>query len=241
MPSRWTLTLTAERPDTARRITPVQLHGATADLVEGSFVDHRAQTKPYSVTPLINLGYGRAELRISWLSDTHRLDLSDRTAEPVRFGAQLFRVLGARETRTSYADLRRLPQARRARMTFHTPTYFARAGRWYPLPDPTLLYGGLIRRWNTYAPPKSRVEESDQKLLVDALTVAEVDITSEDVRLGANGAVRVGFRGKAAFMLTGSRHDCMRQWFTTLSMYADLVGVGAQTTHGLGVTEVQLT
>lgn len=240
MPSRWTLTLAAEHAHAARPITPVQLHAATAALAEAPFGDHHAQTKPYSVTPLLGLGQDRAELRIGWLTDTHRLDLTHTVGTRVRFGAQFFRVLDTRETRVPYQALRHLPPVRRALLTFQTPTYFARAGRWYPLPDPTLLYEGLVRRWNTYAPADSRIEEPDQKRLLNIVALTDVDITSEKIHLGANGATRVGFRGQAEFTLTGTQTHAAQRCFTALSAYAELAGVGAQTTHGLGTVETQL-
>lgn len=240
MPSRWTLTLAAERPETAGPVSPAHLHAATAALVEPADGDHHAQTKPYSVTPLMDLGHGRALLRIGWLTDTDRPRLDRRIGDRLRFGSQFFHLVDAREDLVPYPALRHLPPARRALIAFRSPTYFARAGRWYPLPDPTLLYNGLIRRWNTYAPAPTHFTESEQKLLLDTVSIASIDIQSGTHRLAPDRSPRITFTGHVEYTLTGTHRTEAAPLFTALTVYADLAGVGAQTTHGLGTVETEL-
>lgn len=245
MPSRWNLTLTPERSDAAKPITANQLHAAVAHLVEprndGRNGDHHAQIRPYSVRPLTLLD-DAAGLRIGWLDDTARLRLDQCFDERVRFGSQFFHVEKAEEEYVPYQALVHLPSASRALMTFLTATYFARAGRWYPLPDPDLLFMSLVRRWNTYAPEGCRLGKTKQKLLFDILAIADVEVSSQRVEFGVKGAVRVAFTGRAEFVLTDRRIADVGAawWFATLSAYADLPGVGAQTTHGLGAVDVEL-
>ncbi|MFF6815164.1 CRISPR system precrRNA processing endoribonuclease RAMP protein Cas6 [Streptomyces sp. NPDC012403] len=240
MPSRWTLTLKAECPEAAAPVSPAHLHATTAHLVEPSDGDHHAQTKPYSVAPLKDLGNGRASLHIGWLIDTTRPRLDQRIGERIRFGPQSFRITGAHEDLVPYAALRHLPPARRALLTFCSPTYFARAGRWYPMPDPTLLYNGLARRWNTYAPTGLNVPDTTLDLLLNTVSIAFVDIRSGTLRLAPDRGKRVTFTGQAEYVLTNPYQADAAPLFTTLSIYANLAGVGAQTTHGLGAVEAEL-
>lgn len=77
MPTRWALTLRRERPSVERSVTPEQLHGLTAALLEGAGADHHAQHKPYLVSPLMAADRsGTAVLRIGWLQDSLHPDLA---------------------------------------------------------------------------------------------------------------------------------------------------------------------
>ncbi|CAL9672396.1 hypothetical protein SUDANB176_07499 (plasmid) [Streptomyces sp. enrichment culture] len=97
MPSRWTLTSVAEAPDHARPIPSAQLHGAAAALVEPPDGDHLAQTKPYSVAPLRNVGEGQACLHISCPDDTDRPRPEQFLGERIRFGSRFFRLTAVDE------------------------------------------------------------------------------------------------------------------------------------------------
>lgn len=241
MPARWTLTLFAERPDTGRAVSPAQLHGLAATLLEGAGADHRAQNKPYAITPLMATGEpGTATLRIGWLQDTPRPDLSLLIGQQVRLGAQFFTVTDdAAEEFTPYGALRELQPARRAVFGFCSVTYFSRSGRWYPLPDPVLLYGGLTRRWNLFAPPYAQVSEADEKALLSAVALSAYDTASQVADLGAGR--RIGFTGNAVYTLTGDHADhTTASLFSALTLFAAASGVGAQTTHGLGAVEAEL-
>jgi CRISPR-associated endoribonuclease Cas6 len=185
-------------------------------------------------------GSGRASLRIGWLMDTARPRLDQCIGEHIRFGPQFFHITDADEDVVPYAALRHLPPARRALLTFHSPTYFARAGRWYPMPDPTLLYNGLSRRWNTYAPTDLNVTDTERDLLLGTVSIAFVDIQSGTRELAPDKGTRVTFTGQIEYVLTGTHWADAAPLFTTTTVYAGLAGVGAQTTHGLGAVETEL-
>ncbi|MGW2320088.1 CRISPR system precrRNA processing endoribonuclease RAMP protein Cas6 [Streptomyces sp. NPDC001680] len=241
MPARWTLLLQAERPDAERPVLPAQLHGLAAHLLEGAGANHHAQHKPYTVSPLLAAPGPRGDtalLRLGWLPDTPRPDFTRLTGARVRLGAQFFTIASAEEEFTSYAGLLSIPPADRAVMRFRSATYFSRSGRWYPLPDPVLLYAGLIRRWNLFAPERARITETEEKELLGAVALSAHDITSQPVDLGAGN--RIGFTGTAAFRLLGQNAMNSPQHFAALTMFATASGIGAQTTHGLGTVEVEL-
>jgi CRISPR-associated endoribonuclease Cas6 len=249
MPSRWTLVLEADRPDAERPVPPRQLHGFAASLLEHAGTDHRSQDKPYTVSPLMaaparsRAPHGRATtavLHLGWLPDTPRPDLTRLTGTRIRLGAQFFTVASAHEDLMPYAALVRVPPAERAVLDFRSVTYFSRNGRWHPLPDPVLLYGGLIRRWNLFAPPQARLTDVEEKELLGAVALSAHDISSSPV--SPDSGARIGFTGTAVFRLLDQHGPGPRTWqlFTALSLFAMVAGVGAQTTHGLGTVEVTL-
>ncbi|WP_416976977.1 CRISPR system precrRNA processing endoribonuclease RAMP protein Cas6 [Streptomyces sp. T028] len=242
MPTRWTLTLTAHRPHTQRPVTPAQLHGLAAHLFEATGTDHHAQHKPYSISPLLTATTtpATALLRLGWLPDTPRPDLTQLTGHTLRLGAQHFTVTTTHEEFTPYTALSHLPPATRAVIHFRSATYFSRNGRWHPLPDPELLYSTLIWRWNLFAPETARITDTERKELIDATALSAHDISSLPVSLGTG--TRIGFTGTAAFRLLNhpQPHTPTSRHFTALSLFATTAGTGAQTTHGLGSVEVHL-
>jgi CRISPR-associated endoribonuclease Cas6 len=156
----------------------------------------------------------------------------------VRLGAQFFAVTFAEEEFTPYPALLQVPPAQRALMHFRSATYFSRNGRWHPLPDPVLLYGGLIRRWNLFAPEYAKIGADEERELLAAVALSAHDVASTPVDLGT--ATRIGFTGTAEFRLVGQHTKTTPQRFASLSLFATASGVGAQTTHGLGAMDVQL-
>jgi CRISPR-associated endoribonuclease Cas6 len=241
MPTRWTLLLQAERPDAERPVSAAQLHGLAAHLLEGSGANHHAQHKPYAISPLLAApgpSGANALLRLGWLPDTPRPDFTRLTRARVRLGAQFFTVASAEEEFTPYTGLLSLPPVERAVIRFRSATYFSRSGRWYPLPDPVLLYGGLIRRWNLFAPEHARITETEEKELLGAVALSAHEIASKPVELGAGN--RIGFTGTAIFRLLGHYAMSSPQQFAGLTLFATASGIGAQTTHGLGAVEVEL-
>jgi CRISPR-associated endoribonuclease Cas6 len=239
MPARWTLTLRAERPTARTAVTPAQLHGLAATLLEGTGADHHAQHKPYTVTPLMATAQpATATLRLGWLQDTPRPHLTTVIGQRIRLGAQFFTVTHADEEFTPFPLLAQTPETRRVVIHFLSATYFSRNGRWHPLPDPVLLYSSLIRRWNHFASTHATIDPDQEKALLSSIALSAHDIASTPAHLG-NGT-RVGFTGHAAFTLTGPHAPSAARPFAALSLFATAAGAGAQTTHGLGTVNVSI-
>lgn len=238
MPQRWHLLLHPEHATRRQRATPAHLHGLACHLLEGAGADHHRQTKPFSVTPLVEAtGAPRcATFTLGWLDDRTIPPLEKLVGEPVRLGSQHFTVQDVRGEGAPYAALLSLPTARRAAMDFLSVTYFSRNGRWIPLPDPELVYGSLARRWNAFA--DHPVPDGVLADLLAGVAVSSHDVASAPVEIGPGH--RIGFRGHASFTLPRPNSAAVASAFTALSSFAELAGVGAQTTHGLGWTRVNL-
>ncbi|WP_369360196.1 CRISPR system precrRNA processing endoribonuclease RAMP protein Cas6 [Streptomyces sp. cg2] len=238
MPTRWQLLLRPIDPTRTTHVPPAQLHGLACNLFEGAGDDHRSQTKPFSVTPLVQAPHapGHATLALSWLSDKATPPLDKLWGSQVRLGAQSFTVEDVQTASAPYAALHALPATRRITLNFLSVTYFTRSGRWIPLPDPELLYAGLARRWNAFAP-----QSLPDPLIAALLTTVRLtahELRSAPAHLGA--ASRTGFTGHATFTLPHTAPDDVASAFTSLSAFAEAAGIGAQTTHGLGWTTTTL-
>ncbi|MGW2303946.1 CRISPR system precrRNA processing endoribonuclease RAMP protein Cas6 [Streptomyces sp. NPDC001809] len=240
MPTLWHLTLRAARP-VQRQVTPAQLHGLACTLLENPRGDHHAANKPWSVSPLFAATEPQtAVLRIGWLDDTRHLGDALREGRELRLGSQHFTLTEAAAEHAPYEALLAAGPATHAELHAVTPTYFSRNGIQYPLPDPHLLYGSLARRWNTHAPHHLHVPDTVLRELRPHLALAGHDIATHPVHL-TDAAPRTGYTGHCTFTLTNSPPPATTAAFTALSLYAHTAGIGAQTTHGCGHTQVTVT
>lgn len=96
-PSRWQLLLRPTDPTRTSHVPPAQLHGLACHLLEGAEVDHHAQTKPFSISPLIDASQapGYATLALGWLSLARRWNT---------FAPSLCRTLSSRACSMRYAS-----------------------------------------------------------------------------------------------------------------------------------------
>jgi CRISPR-associated endoribonuclease Cas6 len=117
--------------------------------------------------------------------------------------------------------------------------FFARNGRDLPLPEPVLLVRSLLARWNAHAPTALQVADDDARALVSAVFLDEVSGATERVELGSS-LRQVGFVGEAELRLLRSAPQAAGEVFGALMRFAELAGVGAQTTCGFGAVEVTL-
>jgi CRISPR-associated endoribonuclease Cas6 len=237
MPTTWTLRLHLPSPS-PYAVTPAQLNGLACSLTEAPDSDHAAQTKPFSISPLFHDGSTADHriLRIGWLDDETPLDLTRLRGQRIRVGHNLLAVTDVRREYTSYAGLLGHSTATRARFTFYSATYFKSSGKWVPVPDPKLVFPGLLRRWNTYAPIPISHEQTQG--LLPSIAVAEHDTYT--VPVAFPHASRTGFLGTVVFTLTSPVSATGAHLFPALCRLAAIAGVGALTTHGLGHTQVHL-
>ena len=212
------------------RHTPDQLHGLACAVLEGEGAEHTAGVKDFTVWPLREEPAGQI-LRITLLPDEDCRGRPIRT--PLRLGSHYFDVRRRIDTHITFAELSQSRRHSTSSLTFETPTYFSRNGRDLPLPDPVLVYGGLARRWNQYAPAELQISESARRALLDGVVICDVDIQAVSSE-AAHRSRRTGFIGRVEFGLIKSGHQ-VAPLFSALSRAAQYLGVGAQTTRGFGV------
>lgn len=154
----------------------------------------------------------------------------------LRLGSNLFRVRAVVEDGHPWARLssyRRLFHGEPVRdypLHFASPTLFKRHGMHYPLPEPRLVFGSLLARFEAFSPvtPPSDLQDS-----IERLTLRAVRIHTHPIQ----HAVRaVGFTGRVVYHLPGASQEEAR-WLTALWRFAFFSGVGAKTTLGFGMSK----
>jgi len=221
-------------PRPGLQVYPARLHGAACALIEPSWDgSHAAQRKPFSASPLVGES-GVARWRLGWLpEDTLAVEPS-----VVRFGALACPVLRCDVRAVSFASLAGGPPAWSAELDILSPLYFSRNGRDHPLPDPVLIIQSALARWNAFAPAGLSVPPDVERELASTVWLAAFDGRTESAPVTAT-VHQTGFVGSIRLALTRSAGPAVAGAFAALMSFADIAGVGAQTTHGFGTTHLR--
>jgi CRISPR-associated endoribonuclease Cas6 len=220
-------------------VYPARLHGAACRLLEPVTVAHAARDKPFAVGPMgvsdRAAGVaGVARWRLGWLG----VDVPAVSASSVWFGRTRCPVLRRRVHPIDFADLAACLPARHAELELLSPTFFARNGRDYALPDPVLILGSALRRWNAHAPAEHAVTAEQRERLLGTVYVGS-GLVGRTVSAAVSATMRqTGFVGTVPLALTRAASDTVARIFAMLLRFAAIAGVGAQTTHGFGATRL---
>ncbi len=154
------------------------------------------------------------------------------TGGPLRLGQYDFKLhsveINEHNGTLNYADLP--ADMTSVVLQFKSPTTFRRAGVSYPLPDQTLVFGSLWRRWQEYS-----AGIFDQQVFDEVLT--SVALSRADIRTRTWKFPKyqlTGFTGAAEFTLVNAVSPAARLLFGALANYARFASVGLRTTMGLG-------
>ena len=118
----------------------------------------------------------------------------------------------------------------RAELEFASPTAFRSAGRVVPLPLPALVFGGLVEKWNAFAPVA--VSEEVRRFAEECLAISRYHLSTRALE-AKDGSLQIGFVGQCRY--TALNRD--RYWLSLIQLltdYAFYAGVGYQTTVGMG-------
>ena len=124
---------------------------------------------------------------------------------------------------------RAAPEPRLA-LHFASPATFKSGGLHVPAPLPGLVFGGLLERWNAFAPVALPAET--RRFVDECLALTAYRLSTRMVMV-KEGGLRAGAVGEARY--TAVNHD--RYWLSLLNLLADFAlfaGVGAGTSMGLG-------
>jgi len=120
-------------------------------------------------------------------------------------------------------------------LRFASPTVFRSGGRDLPLPVPTLVFDGYLRKWNAFSPlalPEEAKRYADECVALSRFKVRSHLVSFER---GSKGA-HVGFTGEVRFrFLVGDGY--WTRVMKLLAGYAFWAGTGYRTTVGLGQTQ----
>lgn len=122
------------------------------------------------------------------------------------------------------------PPSHRAELEFASPTSFRSGGHTLPLPLPALVYGGLVGKWNAFAPVA--VSEEVRRFAEECLAISRYRLKTVAVK-AKGGSVQIGFVGRCRYVALNKD----RYWLGLIQLltdYAFYAGVGYQTAAGMG-------
>ena len=143
--------------------------------------------------------------------------------------------------RAGYADLVQRytlapgPHPQAVTLRFASPTLFRSGGRDLPLPLPSLVFGGYLRKWNGFSP--LALPEEARRYAEECVALGRFKLRSHLVSFerGGKGA-HVGFTGQVRFrFLVGDAY--WTRVMLLLAGYGFWAGTGYRTTVGLGQTQ----
>lgn len=123
------------------------------------------------------------------------------------------------------------PAARKVTLQFASPTCFSFGRRKILLPEPDLVFGGLLKRWNSLAPFPLPHDLLD--LFAEQLAISEFHNLNTRMLDFARYKEK-GFTGAVTFEALGSWQNEELCALNTLADFAFYAGVGYHTTMGLG-------
>ena len=143
--------------------------------------------------------------------------------------------------RAAYADLVQQytlapgQHPRDVTLRFASPTLFRSGGRDLPLPLPSLLFDGYLRKWNAFSP--LALPEEAKRYAEECVALGRFKLRSHLVSFekGGKGA-HVGFTGEVRFRFIVNDAYWTRV-MTLLAGYAFWASTGYRTTVGLGQTQ----
>jgi CRISPR-associated endoribonuclease Cas6 len=223
---------------------------------------HEHAQRPYTVSvPRRTLGSAEGEsgywMRITSISANLNAVLIEsilprlKAGEVIRLAATAAEIIGVMTENHPWAgqtDFEALahtafdPEATpplRHSLEFATPTVFHRAGMAIPLPIPTLVFGSLIRAWNTFSPvalPVQMIEFIEQYVGIarHRITTRMVQFGTAERHIGYMGTVGYIIRPLEKTALTADEYRQRVQVIDMLARFAFYSGVGARTAVGMG-------
>ena len=251
MPVRLSVSLIPEKPIPSSLLTPDRIHGLFFSLLDEKTAEelHRpAKIKPFSLWFPQFFGeekeLHRINLHISFLKESLFpvflssliLEKSDGLfIENVRL-KKLKKPHIKEDFVISYEDLYRssIPE-KTVVLDFITPTSFKKGEHDYPLPDPTLLFKGLIRKWIRFS--EVRIEKDLRDVIQERIAVAGAWIKTRKIKLSRLGKI-TGFTGRVVYYIDSEDEEAVR-WLNTLARFAEFAGAGRKTTMGFGMVRFQ--
>ena len=141
---------------------------------------------------------------------------------------------------TSFAQLYHQARAEtEIELKFTSPTVFSfgsKAGghKTVPLPEPTLVFRSLMKRWNAFALPELSLDKALLEYVEENVVVKRYRLKTRMQRFSRSP--QVGFVGPVTFKLMGRTEtgDSFRRQLNLLADYAFYSGIGYKTTMGMG-------
>ncbi len=245
------VTLVSEAGAEAEPVSARAVHAALLRLVEqrDSFLSdavHKASFNPIAIwpdEPACGHAPAHSTNRQSWLIGllhhrvtavfTEALIEAAVAGESIALDWQRFRIAAVTPAgpALTYAELlaRAQPDSELS-LRFITPVIVSRKSDTLRSPEPRLIFGGLLKRWNALSGAPLDLNEPT---IVARVHLGETHLAHVDRELFNHPFI--GFAGTASFRIDGD--DAFRQGVCALAAYVRFCGTGAKTAMGMGRTE----
>lgn len=134
--------------------------------------------------------------------------------------------------KTTWQELASLTPRREITLSFTSPTAFHTNEHAFALvPEPLLVWGSLIRTWNSSAPASLSLSYSGlQEIIAHGITVLRCDLSTSTLQYPKY--TQKGFLGTCTYRLPEEEKHATQ--LTCLAAFARFAGVGYKTTMGMG-------
>jgi CRISPR-associated endoribonuclease Cas6 len=126
-------------------------------------------------------------------------------------------------TSNNYEKLSQIPSQSRLELEFQTPTSFKQQNIIQPFPLPELVFGGLLRRWNTFAQENLKFDKTEWQGMIAAYDLKTQALKMKADEIGSIGWIRYEFPNPEQARIA-----------TILAHFAEYAGVGRKTAMGMG-------
>ncbi len=219
-----------------------------ADTAMGKILHDGGIMPPFSISPVMGARKRIVEnesywVRICILNDELEnafLETLEKGIwnEPIQLENHIFMaedvVLGKQEGnhwsgRDSYEELLNKGNSQKISLVIASPMSFKRGDLHYPLPEASLIFGNLSRRWNLF---------SDHKLPENPdctnVSYSYLNIKTEPFSLRKGGTI-LGVIGKLTLIFKNINN---MKWYHALLRFAFYSGIGVKTTQGMGMSRI---
>jgi|GEM_PF-671453 CRISPR-associated endoribonuclease Cas6 len=125
---------------------------------------------------------------------------------------------------SSFEKIMQLPTQNLINLQFLSPTSFKQGKNIQPFPLPELVFNGLLRRWNVFAPEKLQFSDVEWSGVVSAYELKTYAMKMEGgAEIGAEGSVKYRFADPEQAKIA-----------TILANFACFAGIGRKTGMGMG-------
>lgn len=256
MPVRLGVSLVAEKPLPLSEISPDRLHGLFFSIAGEELareLHSYSKVKPFTLSFYLQSGgkrrsifsdgengeVERLHIGISFLNESlfPRFLSSFVLNEQKDFYLGKFKLRKIRKpyiTDKNIKSYRNLFEESKPQMRimfeFITPTTFKKGKYDWLIPDPKLIFKGLIRKWQTFS--DFGIDIDLREVVKNKVIVAGAWIGTKRIEFSDFGWVG-GFTGSVILHLDTEEERALR-WLNALARFAEFAGVGRKTTMGLG-------
>ena len=129
----------------------------------------------------------------------------------------------------SFESFCQVPSQEAISLEFLSPTSFKQSQTIQPFPLPELVFGNLLRRWNTFAPVELQFPKLEWQGVVSAYNLKTRTLTlNSTAEIGTTGWVKYRFNDPQQVKVA-----------TILAHFAEFAGVGRKTGMGMGQVRIR--